>query len=346
MKQIKSKEYYLVKPFKIIEKTNIIRKVPKGQVLLKPLVTGICGSDILYFKGQKDPEKLKKRLPLILLHEGVAQIAGTSRKVIVIPLNPCGRCYACKFGYENLCTDAKFMASTGPGMARSPFLYPQKLTISLPANIAPEIGALTEPIGIGYRAVLESGIKTTGKVAVIGDGPVAYFTALMISYQGKIPKSRLYVLGIVSEKLKLFSKFSKTVNTMTVRGKGEFNKLVGEIDYVFEAAGGSAMEITVAQALELLKPRGTLTLVGLSDKKIPVKIIDIVNKGLIIKGSSRCKISDYKKIISFMRDRKFQYLVKNIINPRKFYMKSRRDLIDAFNFAGDNSNSGRTLIFW
>jgi len=60
-----AKEFYLVEPFKFVVKERVIEKIPEKFLLLKPIVAGICGSEILYFKGEKEPEKLKARLPML-----------------------------------------------------------------------------------------------------------------------------------------------------------------------------------------------------------------------------------------------------------------------------------------
>src|SRR3990167_4041862 len=108
---MKTIEYYLKTPKNLIQETKELAELTDGQALIKPLVTGICGSDVHYYLGHKDPKKLAERLPVILLHEGVAEVIEVKGKaeftkgdkVVVIPFVACGQCSACLQGLENLC---------------------------------------------------------------------------------------------------------------------------------------------------------------------------------------------------------------------------------------------------
>jgi len=270
VKSVIATEYCLIKPFKFVERRRVIESIPKGYLLLKPVVAGICGSEMLYFKGEKEKEKLEKRLPMCLLHEGVAQISGkgegTKLKagtyVVVNPMIPCGRCPACKNLRENLCQNSKYMASTADGLARTFFPYPEERVIPVPQGIELELAALTEPLSIALNAFEKSETKKGEMVAVIGDGTIGYLTALMTSSVGGFSQEKLYLIGVVDEKLSLAKDFTSTVNS--VREKEVMEKLSGRFDVVFEAVGGRAHAVTIREATDLLRAGGRCILLGLS----------------------------------------------------------------------------------
>jgi len=172
---MKNIEYYLKTPKKFIKKQNQLKPLQNGQALIRPLVTGICGSDVHYYLGLKSPEKLKERLPVILLHEGVAEIVEVKGKtglkkgdrVIVIPFEACGKCNACKNGDVNLCPKSKYMGSTAPGLAREYLVYPAKKLVKVSKEISNELAALIEPLTITYHSFKNVTIKKTDKVLIM-----------------------------------------------------------------------------------------------------------------------------------------------------------------------------------
>ena len=343
-----AKEFYLVKPFKFVAKERIIENVPEKFLLLKPIIAGICGSEILYFKGEKEPEKLRARLPMCLLHEGVAEIIEAGKgtrlkvgsKVVVNPMIPCGKCDPCKNGKENLCQNAKYMAATANGLARTLFLYPEERVIPIPEEVEVEVAALTEPFSIALNAFEEANISAEESVTIIGDGPVGYLVTLVASHVGGIPPERLYMIGIVDEKLSLVRDFASTINSAEEPTK--LSRLYGTIDVSFEAVGGRAHKITIREAIDLLKPGGRCILIGISKGEVPVEISRIVNKGLTFKGSTRSRMEHYIKVLELLRSAEIQSKVKRIISEKKFIIRSEEDLAEAFRYADTEMGEART----
>lgn len=357
-KRLIAKEFTLVKPFRIQVRKRVIQSIPKGFVLLKPVVAGICGSDILYFKGQKEEKKLEERLPMCLLHEGVAEVVDVGErtelqkgaKVVVNPMLPCGQCIACRTGIgENLCRKSKYMASTSDGLARTLFVYPQQRVIPVPDGIELEVAVLTEPLSIALNAFEKAKIREKEKVAVIGDGPIGYLVALVTSLVGRTPKENLYLFGIIDEKLSLADDFAVTVNSTKQRQK--VKELHESFDVIFEAAGGKAQETTLNQAFDLLKPAGRVVVLGLSAGKVPISINKMVSKGLTVRGCIWSRLEHYKTVIKLLKSDDFRKRVKRIICRTKFIIKSAGDLEEAFRFAdteegGARLQPGRVMVYF
>jgi len=352
-----AKEFCLLEPFKFTSRKRVIEHIPKGFLLLKPIVAGICGSEILYFKGEKEPEKLKTRLPMCLLHEGVAEVVETGEetkikvgtKVVVNPLIPCGECYFCKSQRENLCQNAKYMAATADGLARTLFLYPEERVLPIPEDVDLEVATLTEPLSITLNAFEESGAKSSDSVAIIGDGPIGYLLTLISSYIGNIPSTRLYLIGVVDEKLSLAHDFASTINSL--RDYLALNEIREKIDVSFEAAGGRAHKVTIKEAVDILKPGGKCILLGISMGEVPVEVNKIVNKGLTLKGSTRSRMNHYIKALELLKFMDFQNRVRRIISTKKFVINDVNDLTEAFKYADTEEGEsrikpGRVLVYF
>jgi len=347
----KTREFYLVKPFEFEEREGEIKEVPKGMLLLKPLLCGICKSEILYFKGQKSEKKLGERLPMALLHEGVCVVeetgpgtkAGKGEIVVPIPFFVCGKCNVCSAGLPaNLCQKGKYMGSTADGMARTFFLWPEEKVVPVSKETMLEAAALVEPASIALNAVEEAGLKPGQKVVVIGDGAMGYLIALMAMHVAKIPKESLFFVGISDERLLLAKDFSQTINSLKEGEK--LGELRESVDAVFEAVGGSAQEKTVGQAIELLRPCGKAIVLGLAKGSVPIKLVDLVNKGLELKGVTRSCEEHYEKVAGFLGEKGFQERLARIASKKRFKILEAGDLKKAFEFAGSEEADGRVMV--
>ena len=356
--EVVAREYCLVEPFKFVKRERVIDAVPEGWLLLKPVVAGICGSEMLYYKGQKEPEKLKKRLPMCLLHEGVAEVVEAGHgaklqkgtKVVVDPLVPCGKCRECLNHRENLCRGGRYMAATADGLARTFFVYPESRVVPVPEGVSPEVAALAEPVSVALNAVESAGIGRGERVAVIGDGTVGYLVASVASSVAKVPAEDLFFVGVVDEKLALAKDFASPLNS--IKEKARLDNLADGLDVVFEAAGGGAHRITVAQAVRLLRPGGRGVLLGISLGEVPVAVTDVVNKGLTLIGSTRSRIEHYVRVLDLLKeDTVFGSRIGRAISGKRFTIRSPDNLNAAFRYADTEEGEarmkpGRVLVYF
>jgi len=357
IKRVVAREFCLVEPFKFAERERVIESIPKGHLLLKPVVAGICGSEMLYFKGEKEKEKLEKRLPMCLLHEGVAEVfdVGEETKieagahVVVNPMIPCKECPACKNLGENLCQNSKYMAATADGLARTFFLYPEERVIPVPPGMGLEFAALTEPLSVALNAFDASETKKDETVAVIGDGTIGYLVALIVSSVGGVPRENLYLIGVIDEKLSLAKDFASIVNS--INEKEALEKLKGKFDVAFEAVGGRAHGVTIREATDLLIPCGRCILLGISRGEVPIDVTKIVNKGLTFKGSVRSRMEHYVKVLELLKNEEFRERVRRIISKKSFTIRKAEDLEEAFKYADTEEGEakmkpGRVLVYF
>ena len=62
---------------------------------------------------------------------------------------------------------------------------------------------------------------------------------------------------------------------------------LSQVDLAFEAVGGKSSEDAIDQILEVIKPCGSLCLLGVTDYPVRLNTRKILEKGLILRGSSR-----------------------------------------------------------
>src|SRR5947209_18126866 len=90
-----------------------------GEVLVRILSVGVCGSDVHYYEHGRIGDFVVET-PLVLGHEvsGVVVHRGrravehrVGQRVALEPGVPCGRCTECRAGRYNLCGDVRFFAT-------------------------------------------------------------------------------------------------------------------------------------------------------------------------------------------------------------------------------------------
>jgi len=357
MKKIKSTttiKYQIIAPETIEIKEDIIEEIPDDYVLVRPLLTGICQSDLRYFFGRRNPEVLKKKYPLCLLHEGIVEIVYGNNgfkegdKVIIIPNISCyihnksgKKCLSCSSGIgENYCLDVKFMSSNCDGMAQTYFLQPVECIIHVPPHVPDEVAVLTELLTVNYRAITEAGITEKDKVIVFGCGPTGYLIVAMLHFGMHIKKENLYVVDTKGQNLKDVKEIATTVNIT--------NDKIPEqsFDKAFECVGRKGSETAIDQAIQLLKPKGVLVLLGVSEEKRAIRTRLILDKGLIVKGTTRSPRQDFPIVLEYLKNKKFQNALLKIICNERFKINSKEDLIKAFKKADDPNHYGKVLIEW
>ncbi len=161
-----------------------------GQVKLQNAYSGICGSDLhVYYSPEAvgldfdTPHPVTgSTLPQILGHEfsgtvselgeGVTEVKVGDR-VAVWPIYYCGECPACRTGRFNICQRIGFHGVTSDGGGMAEFTtVPASMLHVLPESVDLRLGALVEPMAVGWHAVGRSGIEAAGTALIAGAGPI------------------------------------------------------------------------------------------------------------------------------------------------------------------------------
>jgi len=178
-----------------------------GDVLIKVLACGICGSDKrMYFNGPSD--RYKK--PVILGHEIVGEIVETGERVILAPTISCGVCSYCINGDDNLCNNVLVIGANFDGGFAEYFNVPEKMVnaggmIKVRSGSQIEAYTFKELAGCcinGLRQLKDA--KRNDKILILGDGPTSYLIAEIL----KNTNDNVYIAGKYDNRIKLASKFN------------------------------------------------------------------------------------------------------------------------------------------
>jgi ribitol-5-phosphate 2-dehydrogenase len=365
-KPVQSRMFEVVGPYEMRERYEEITELPEDCMLLETRLTGICRADLRYVSCSRPPEVLKQRLPLCVLHEGVARIIEVGDRVqnlsrgnlvVVVPNIPCyihnpqkypdiyRACKACRpeGPGENVCEDVRFLASNAPGLCRTHLVHPASCVFPVPDGMPEEIAVLSEPLTVINCALKKAKVQLNNRVAVLGGGFMGFIAAATLSKIVGVAKRNLLVTDIFDSKLVKFKDFATTLNT----AKNNIpNRLVSTCNVALECAGGKAANATIDQAISLLSPGGTCVLVGVSEDKVPIDTRTILEKGLTLKGTTRSAAIDYPTVLEWLKEKDFRSLLEKVIYPHMFAADSCESIIAACKTAEKPETHGKVMIDW
>ena len=200
MASMKAVRYHAAKDIRL--DSVPIPKVKPGWVRIKPAFCGICGSDLHEYEDgphiippDGSPHGMTgETAPVIIGHEfsGVIDQVGDDvsgfepgDKVCVQPIIWDGDCRACRRGLKNSCDAWGFIGLSGWGGGMSEYTCaPADYVKKLPDDMPLEIGALIEPLSVGWHAVSTSPMKPGDDVLVLGGGPIGLAVILALLAKG------------------------------------------------------------------------------------------------------------------------------------------------------------------
>jgi L-iditol 2-dehydrogenase len=246
------------------------RIVRDDDVLVRSRAVGVCGSDLHYYLSDAVGGDVV-RYPFIPGHECAGTVEavgpGVTRvkpgdTVVVEPAVSCGACDQCRNGRPHTCRKLLFLGHYGEltgGMAEF-VLAPERNCVPLPAKMTAVQGALAEPLSIALYAAGLAGSVRGKTAAVLGTGPIGLCVIMALKADGAGP---VYATEIADARLR--AALTAGGDWM---GNPDHEDVVAEIlareslglDLVFECCGEQS---ALDQAVALLKPGGTLVVVGI-----------------------------------------------------------------------------------
>ena len=167
----------------VIEFENIPVPKPKaGQLVVKMLRIGVCGSDIHVNHGMHPytsyPVTQGHEVSAVV-HEIGPDVSGfaVGDLVTIQPQVVCGECYPCTHGEYHICDSLKVMGFQTTGMASEFFLTDAQRVLKLPAGMTPDEGAMVEPVAVACHALGRVPTLEGLNVLVLGAGPIGNLVA-------------------------------------------------------------------------------------------------------------------------------------------------------------------------
>jgi L-iditol 2-dehydrogenase len=269
--------------------------VEPDDVLLEMQGVGVCGSDMHYFKSGRIGTQVIE-YPFILGHECAALVRAVGPevqgiqvgdRVAVDPLVNCGVCDQCLAGRLNTCRAQRFLGCPGQlaGCMAERVVMPARCCFPVPQTLSLGAAVLVEPFAIALHAARLADDLRGLDVGVLGAGPIGLCVLAAARSAGAgsvVCTDRLDYRLRVAERLG--AAWSANIEHTNVVGEVGLSKPSG-LDVVFECSGEPE---ALDQAVELLKPGGTLLIAGIPEsRRVSFDISHLRRKELTIKNVRR-----------------------------------------------------------
>ena len=315
-------------------------------VRVKNIQTGICGSDMTFYKCAQGPSTAFLPIPCskitYLGHETVGEVVevGSAVKKFKVGDRVCmnkymaccdlkgfnedEQCDMCKAGNyadcENYGEPNKFDIHAGAGMGDS-YLAPEGQLLSVD-GLSDDDALLIEPFSVSLHAVLKRIPKENEKVLVIGAGMIG----LNVIQFAKLlqPKCKIYVMENNPNKHEFAKKLGADViltgepyeavakaTNAKIYGKGKNRMILGGFDVIYDSVGKGTL---FNDTLRWLRAQGTLVKIGYQMTKTKFDETPLWWQGLEIIGVDSHGMENYKgKRVSTFEIVKDMMLKKELI---------------------------------
>ena len=247
-----------------------------GDVVLKVESCGICGSDIHNWDlGAPEGLVMGHEFAGTVVDPGVRSDLRVGDKVTGLPISPCGKCEPCKNGNPQYCaktwSEAVGLALTNPGGYAQYTSCRADMIRKLPDNVSFDEAAMVEPSAVSLHAVNLANVKIGSRVLIIGAGIIGLMAAEFAKMNGASYVAMLETNAKRGRKAVGFGKVNEYYDAMDPNVIGELKaKTNGGFDIVIECCGNQA---AVSEAIMLVKPGGTIVLVGVSMGAISIPVV-------------------------------------------------------------------------
>ncbi len=255
-----------------------------GEVVLRILASGICGSDLHGYRGH-DPTR---HPGMVLGHELSGIVVATTDPAYpegtLVSANSavtCGRCDYCIQGRDNLCVNRRSLGKHRQGAYAQFVAVPTSAIVDVPQNMEAVRVALTEPLANGVHAVTEASrllARPLGEAsaAVFGGGGIGFLAVAALQYYGC---REVTLVELNAERRAAGERY---LGCRTACWTGD-RVPAGAFDLVLDAVGSSA---TMASALRAVRPAGVISQIGLNDHHVDLDIQKLVRAQITLAGSA------------------------------------------------------------
>ncbi|MEE9279310.1 MAG: zinc-binding dehydrogenase [Myxococcota bacterium] len=310
-------------PRKLEPRDLPIPEIDADSALLRVETCGICGSDYEQFEGV-----IRVPLPVIPGHEplGIIEQIGdraaqrwgvdVGDRVAVETMLSCRFCGPCLEGRYHLCDRRRIYSyiplSDEPGLwgayAEYMFLHANSIVHKVDPTLPAEIAVMFNPLGAGFRWAVE--IPKTGPgdtVLILGPGQRGLASVLACREAGA---DSIIVTGLAADARKLIlAKEFGADHTIDVENENTRQR-VREItdgrgaDVVVDVSAYATEP--VAEALDYVRPGGTIVLAGVKGQK---PVANFISDKIVLKEISVCGVigvtsTGYAKAIRLLESRR------------------------------------------
>ncbi|SCI09789.1 L-threonine 3-dehydrogenase [uncultured Clostridium sp.] len=292
-------------PWKSVTEEREIPARKEGEVLLKMICGGICGSDLASYRGKS----AYVSYPRTIGHEFAAQVMEADpneygiKPGMIVTGNPyfnCGTCYSCRRGILNCCVHNETMGVQREGAFSDYFTMPVSRLYD-GQGIDPQELALIEPFCISYHGVSRASVRPGDKVLVLGAGAIGILAGVAARSFG----AEVYISDIAK------SKVEAAVCDFQLNGGFVNDSPERLVDFVQEITGGDGFDVTIEavgapstflNCVQAVASRGRVVVIGVAKSSVDFDFLDLQRKELEMYGSRAATTADFYSTMKLVKD--------------------------------------------
>jgi len=269
---------------KTAEGTFEIKEVPMPEitrpdyVLVKVRGSGVCGSDLHSWKVPR-PEAVGKMSghevagDIVAVGEEVTNVKPGDR-VGVDSVIGCGKCYWCRVGQYHLCPDCFSIRSETFAQGFSEYIVgPASHVYPIPDHVGYGEAAIMDVYGTSIHAINRTNTHMDQTVVIIGAGPIGLSLLDLVNIAG----AKGIIIDVIDNPLEFAEKTIgayETINSTKVDPVKRVMELTDGrgADKVFECVGGRASSVVLPQAVEMVRRKGQVALIGALRPDMELKV--------------------------------------------------------------------------
>lgn len=261
-----------------------------GEVLLKPLAVGVCGTDLHILEGE-----YMSNPPMTLGHEVCAEVIGLGEGVTtlkvgdLIAVEPhfyCGVCVQCQTGRPNMCPNRRAPGVHLDGGMAELLVLPESIAYKLPAGTHPAIGSMTEPLACAVHGMDRLQATSGRPIAIFGAGPAG---SILIALAVKAGLTPIVAVEMREQRRDLAMRMGADIALDPT--SADFTERMMELTegagfpYIIDAVGSSRV---IEQAIPLAARGANILIFGVAspDDRLTVSPNEIYAKELTILGTA------------------------------------------------------------
>ncbi len=207
--KMKAVRYYA--PLDIRYEEVNVKEPAEGEVVVKVEAALTCGTDVKTLR--RGHPLLIKEVPSGFGHEfsGIVFKIGegvenfkVGDRVVAANSAPCGECFFCRRGEENLCENLYLLNGAYAQYITIPRLIVEKNLIKIPDDLSFRKAAFCEPLANVAHGIGRTPIKSGDTVGIVGIGPIG----LMFARLAKLKGAKVIAMGRNPLKLKAAKDFA------------------------------------------------------------------------------------------------------------------------------------------
>jgi L-iditol 2-dehydrogenase len=165
--------------------------IGSGDILVQVKVALTCGTDVKVFRRGYHARMIVP--PAVFGHELAGDVVAigedvtsfsVGQRVVAANSAPCGECFFCHKGLENLCEDLLFNNGAYAQYIRIPARIVERNTYLIPDKVGYQDAALVEPLACVVRGFEETAPRSGDTVAIVGLGPIGLMFAKLAKLRG------------------------------------------------------------------------------------------------------------------------------------------------------------------